>query len=269
MKDFEQWLSIKRGLQPITIHGYVSSIKRIAKVIGYYPEKKVLERYVYTLYNSEYSYAYKTNTVLAIERYHEFLGQPITFGRLKKPRTIIKDTLTESEITRIIFNCKTLKEKAIIALLAYSGIRNKELCNLRVRDFDAGRNTIQVISGKGLKDGISMVASECTTVLLAYTNEQKLSADDFLFKTYQGNQYTGFALRKLVKVVSRRAYIKKRVYPHLFRHSLAVNMIIRGAHIVSLKNQLRHSLMETTLHYVNSIVFGERNDYDKFVPNYI
>jgi site-specific recombinase XerD len=59
------------------------------------------------------------------------------------------------------------------------------------------------------------------------------------------------------------------VYPHLLRHTLAANLLLRGANIVFLKNQLRHAHLETTLVYINSIVFGERNDYQKFAPSYL
>lgn len=269
MENFKKFLFIKKGLQPITVNGYISTIKRVEKKLGKEPSNSLLEEYMYEMYTSNYSYSYKTNTALAIESYTLFLERPLKFGRQTKPKTIIKDTLTEAEVTKLIFSCKNTKEKAIISLLAYSGIRNKELCRLQVMDFDYSRNSIRIIQGKGLKDGVSQISSECSRVLLKYINEYSLQRNDFMFKTYQGNQYTGGALRKRVKVIALRAEIKKRVYPHLLRHSLAVNMLIRNADIITLKNQLRHSVVETTFHYLNSIILGEMNNYEKSVPSYI
>jgi len=269
MEDFKKFLFIKKGLQPITALGYINCVRRIEKKLGSKPTNSQLEEYIYQMYNSNYSYSHKTNTALAIEHYTEFLNRPLKLGRQKKPRTIIKDTLTEAEITTMIFNCKNLKEKAIICLLAYSGIRNKELCSLKVKNVDVHKNQIRVIQGKGLKDGVSQISSGCSKILQQYIYEFDLDEEDYLFETYQGNKYTSWALRKRVKVISARARIMKRVYPHLFRHSLSVNMLIRGADIVSLKNQLRHSLLDTTLHYLNSIVLGERNSYEKYQPSYL
>jgi len=269
MEDFKKFLFIKKGLQEVTVLGYIEGIKRLEKKLGEKPSNSQIEEYIYQMYNSTYSYSYKTNTALAIEHYTEHLGRPLKLGRQKKPRTIIKDTLTEAEITKMIFCCKNLKEKAIISLLAYSGIRNKELCDLRVENFDCNRNQIRVLQGKGLKDGISQISAHCSKILQQYIYEFDLDEEDFMFYTYQGNQYTSWALRKRVKVISARAKIVKRVYPHLFRHSLSVNMLIRGADIVSLKNQLRHSLLDTTLHYLNSIVLGERNNYERYEPSYL
>ena len=266
---FEQYLLVKRGFQPITVAGYVGGIKRITRVVGEYPTHEAIERYFYNFYMSNYSYSHKKNTGLAVEHYMRFIGRPIKLARQKRPQQMIKDTLTEAEITKLIFSCKNIKERAIISLLAYSGIRNKELCNLRVEDFDAGRNTVRILQGKGLKDGVSQIAPECTKILLEYINLYQKQTGNYIFNTYQGNKYTGWALRKRVKVIAERAETKKRVYPHLFRHSLAVNMLIRGANVVTLKKQLRHTLLETTLHYLNSIILGEKNDYEKSVPSYI
>lgn len=268
MENFTKFLFIRKGLQPITVNGYVSCIKRIEKQLGNQPNNEQLEDYIYEIYKKDYSYSHKQNTALAIEHYTEFLGKALKIKRQRKPKTIIKDTLTEAEVTTMIFNCHNLKEKTIITLLAYSGLRNKEMCNLKVKDFDSGTNQIRVIQGKGLKDGICQISAGCSKLLQRYIQANNLDEDDYFFRTYQGNKYTGGALRKRVKVIAGRAKIIKRVYPHLFRHSLSVNMLIRGADIMTLKNQLRHSMVETTFHYLNSIVLGEKNSYEHFEPSY-
>lgn len=267
---FAQFLTVRIGLQAITVHGYVGSYKRMSQVIGDYPSIEDAEKYIFTMYTSEYSYSYKLNTALAIERYMEFIGKPIKFGRQKKPKPIIKDTLTEGEITTMLFNSRDSRQKALVALLAYSGIRNLELCKLKVKDVLYTQNAIRIISGKGLKDGISEVTPECTEILIKYLQDFPRESDSFLFTTLrEDNQLNTRDVRKWIHVIARRARIEKRVYPHLLRHSMTANMLLRGADIISLKNQLRHAWLETTLHYANSIVFVERNSYQKFAPSYI
>ena len=61
---------------------------------------------------------------------------------------MIKDILTESEVSRIIQSARNLREKAIVCLLAYSGMRNREVCNLMVRELDLGSNRVIVLAGK-------------------------------------------------------------------------------------------------------------------------
>lgn len=267
--SFEQFLTVSRGLQPITVQNYIGAVRRMIKALGENPTHEELCQYVYKLYSSHYSYSHKTNSVLGIERWSEYRNEPLRFGRQKKPRQIIKDTLTEAEVTRLIFSARTLRDKAMFTLLAYSGCRNTELCNIRVRDFDFARNTIRIIKGKGLREGLVNIAPPCTSVLLDYLQDNPRQPDDFLFETYQHNQMTSYAVRKQIKVAARMGGIKKRVYPHLLRHTLAANLLIRGANIVLIKQQLRHAHLETTLSYINSIIFGEINQYEKFCPSYI
>lgn len=272
--SYEQFLIVRgngeRALQPITIFGYVGSVRRATQVIGNRPSQEKLLQYMQVMYSSKFSYSYKTNTALALELWSQYLGVPTKFGRQKKPRAIIKDTLTEAEVTRLIFNCKNIREKAIIAILAYSGLRNSELCKLKVKDVLVTQNAIRVIQGKGLKDGMSEISPECTGIVLKYLKEYSRPDDGFLFTTLRhGHQYNPRDTRKLVHVVARRAKFEKRVYPHILRHSMASNMLLRGANIMTLKEQLRHSWLDSTFHYVNSIVFVEKNQYQKHAPSYL
>lgn len=267
---FSRFLVARKGLQPVTVQGYTSAINRITREIGEKPTRAQTERFVEELYLSGLSYHHKKNTVIALEQYLAFIGKPSHFGRPKKPAPIMKDTLTEGEVTRLLIATKNNRQKAVISLIAYSGIRNLELCNLRVRDCMFGQNAIRVIRGKGLKDGVSEITPECTNLLLEYLKEFPREPEDFLFTTLvRGNQLATNDVRKMVRVLTKRAGITKRVYPHLFRHSMCANMLLRGADIVSLRTQLRHTLLETTLHYANSIIFLERNRYQKFAPSYL
>lgn len=75
----------------------------------------------------------------------------------------------------------------------------------------------------------------CAGVVLDYLHRDRPGAGlaETLFVTLQmGHPYGKQDLRKLVRVVAKRAGITKRVWPHLFRNSLATNMQIRSAHIL-------------------------------------
>jgi site-specific recombinase XerD len=265
------YLLVRKGLQPITIESYQSCASRfIKRVRTFTPKHEDVENYVAELYRAGYSHSHKSNSVIAIERWMEYIGDPIRFGRQKKPRPLVKDTLTEAEVTKLIFHCKNIREQAIVSLLAYSGIRNKELCDLRVKDIDFGSNTIRVIKGKGSKEGLAHITGACTNILITYLAQYQRGQDELLFTTLQHNRpYHQTATRKLIKVLCQRSNTKKRVFPHLLRHSLAMNMLLRGAGIYDLKKQLRHVFVDTTLIYVDSIIDGITSAYDKFAPSYV
>jgi len=268
---FEQFLLVRKGLQPATIESYCKSARKFLEAVGTnYPTHAQVEDYVARFYRGGYSYSHVANTSIGLERYMEFIEDPIRLGRQKKPRSLIKDTLTEGEVTKLIFNCANIRETALVTLLAYSGVRNKELCNLKVRDIDFGNNTVRVISGKGVKDGIVCISGDATKVLMQYLAEHPRPMDEYLFTTLEhNNKYDGGALRKLIKTLGLRSAMTKRVYPQLLRHTLAVNMLMRGAGIYTIKEQLRHVFVDTTLIYLNSVRCNTRSEYDKYVPSYV
>lgn len=266
---FECFLFTQKGLQPITVNGHVSAIKRIHQRIGTLT-KESAENYVLNLYQSQYSYSHKANQVKTIEYWFEHLDERVFYARQRKPKPIVKQTLTEAEVTRLIFVCKNIRERAIVTLLAYSGLRPKEVMNLRLRDINFGTNEIRVIQGKGMKDGIIYISSVCTRILLEYLARYPHQSDDLMFKTHDTlRPFRQNCLRKLIKVLTRRAGMNKRVYPYLLRHSLATAMFNRGADILTVKHQLRHAWTETTEHYIHSLGYCPRNKYELFVPSYV
>jgi integrase/recombinase XerD len=131
IKKFEEYLIVDQGLGKITVEGYAKSIsialRRMRKFRPRYPEIKKL---VLWMHKEDYSYNHIVNTSIAIEHYCRYKGFKVKIGRPRKPRRIIKDVLSESEVARIIQATRNSREKALICLLAYSGIRNTELCNL-------------------------------------------------------------------------------------------------------------------------------------------
>lgn len=270
MDAFCKHLLVSRGLAPYTIDGYRRVTAKALRDWGTLePVYAQIEDYIADLRMEEYSFSHVVNTSLAIERYMEFLGSPIRLGRPKKPRPVIKDVLSEAEIAVMLSACKNTREKAALALLAYSGIRSKELCRLKVCDVDFGHNTL-LIRGKGYRERVICIAGECTSLLLQYLQEYPRDKQAYLITTLaEGKQYRGWALRKMVKTVGGRVGMGERVYPHLFRHSLASNMIQRGASLITVKEQLGHAFIETTMIYVTSRFQRVQAEYQMFTPSYL
>jgi integrase/recombinase XerD len=119
---------------------------------------------------------------------------------------------------------------------------------------------------------VASIAAPCAGLVSDYLHRDRSEAgpEEPLFVTLQnGNPYSPQDLRKLVHVAARRAHISKRVYPHLFRHSLATNMLIRGAHILAIKEQLGHAFVETTMAYLHATHVAMQAQYRFFAPSYL
>jgi hypothetical protein len=134
--------------------------------------------------------------------------------------------LTEEEIRRMIEAAKTLRNKAIIAILYDTGCRIGELLNMRKKDVDLNTTPGHVIlDGKtGARRVPIMFSAPYVAQYFNFIKEK--TANEPLWTAYNnGNDtdrqsdYRGIS--KMLKVTGEKAKIGKRIYPHLFRHSRA------------------------------------------------
>lgn len=271
IKKFEEYLVVDKGLGPVTVEGYCRTTNfALRKMRKFCPKYDHVKKHILWMHEKKYSYSHLVNTSIALEHYTAFKGDVVKIGRPKKPKRIIKNVLSESEISRIVQATKNIREKAIICLLAYTGIRNLEMCNLKLVDIDLGDNQLTVRGGKNVKDRLIHMSSECTTVLIEYLQSFPRQKEDFLFQTIvKKNSLSTGDLRKTLKVIAKRANIEKRVHPHLLRHSLATNLLNRGASLMLIKQQLGHVFIESVMIYVVSMPFRTRSEYDFYKPAYM
>jgi len=271
MKKFEEYLIVDRGLSKVTVGGYCRALSiGLRRMKKFVPQYDHIKSYILWMHDKEYSYSHIVNTSLALEHYTRFKGNEIRIGRPKKPKRIITGTLSEAEVSRLIHAAKNIRERSIVCILAYSGIRNQEVCNLKMEDIDLGGNRITVLGGKNRKDRIVNMSAHCTRALVEYLRAFPRNAGEYLFSTLKrGNHLATGDVRKMIRVLTERARIGRRVFPHLFRHSLATNLLNRGASLLAIKDQLGHAHLSTVLQYLASTVNRSRSEYEHFLPAYL
>lgn len=266
---FEMFLTLK-GLAAISVEGHVDAMRRQTSAFGTtHPPADDVDLFVFTLYRSTASHSHKANNVKALEYWLEFIGQPRRFGRQRKPRRLIKQPPTEMEINRLFLACRSMKERAVLALLTYGACRPKELCGLRRQDIHIGERHVFIADGKGRKDGLVEVPSGCIDIVVSYLVEHPRDPGDYLFLTYQGNRYTQGALRKMIHVLARRAGVGRRMYPYLLRHAYATNLVLRGAPLPYIQRQMRHAWPDTTWVYYESLTAAQFESHERLFPKYV
>ena len=271
MKRFEEYLMVDRGLSKVTAGGYCRAVSiALRRMKKFIPQYVNIKEYIGWMYDKKYSYSHVVNTALGLEHYTTMKGDPIKLTRPKKPRRLIKDVLTENEVSRLIMAARNIRAKAMICLLSYSGVRNQELCNIKLEDVDLGGNQITIRDGKNRQDGVINISAEFTRVLIDYLRAYPREKEEFMFTTLlKRNQLTTGDLRKTLRVTALRAKLGRRIFPHLLRHSLATNLLNRGASLMMIQQQLRHRFIESTMIYVVSRPIRNRSEYDFHKPAYM
>jgi len=164
-----------------------------------------------------------------------------------KKKKILPKVLSRELIHRLISSTDNLKHKLVIVLLYSSGLRLSEVVNLKRKDIDVDRGMILIRQGKGKKDRQTILSEKAKKLLLKYLCTTKFETD-YLFEGRKG-KYSHKTIQKILDNSARKAGIKKKISPHMLRHSFATHLLENGTDIRYIQKLLGHSRLSTTQGY--------------------
>ena len=152
--------------------------------------------------------------------------------RIHKVKTakIIKETYTDEALELMRDNCSTVRDLAIIDLLASSGMRVGELVTLNREDINFNEREC-VVFGKGNKE--RLVYFDARTKIHLQEPHERLMIG---------------GVETMLRELGRRLKLNK-VHPHKFRRTLATSAIDKGMPIEQVQQLLGHQKIDTTMHY--------------------
>jgi len=161
--------------------------------------------------------------------------------------------LSEEEVARLIESAITSYHRVILMTLYGTGLRRQELCRLKVIDVDSQRMVIHVRQGKGNKDRDVTLSPRLLEVLRAYWKWRKPKTYLFpsLYRKNPEQPIDSHTVWYAVREAARRAGIKKKVSPHLLRHSWATHLLERGTDLKTIQVLLGHVDLEATTIYLH------------------
>lgn len=164
-----------------------------------------------------------------------------------KEKRKLPEILSKKEIEQMVIVTKNFVHRLIIETIYSAGFRVGEIVELKWGDIDFQRNTIHIKNAKGGKDRIVMLSPKIKKKLKVLDLERK----GYVFKTTKGTKYTIRTIEVIVKNASKKVGIKKRVYPHILRHSFATHLLERGTDLRYIQKLLGHSKIDTTRIYTH------------------
>ena len=153
------------------------------------------------------------------------------------------------------------RDKVILTLLYSTGLRISELVKLLKRDIDFDERTIRV-RGKGDKDRIVLFDENTKGLLLDYLDTDKNNTE-YIFVNKNGNSLTPRYVQMMIKKYADEAGIKKKVTPHVLRHSFATHLLKNGVDIRVIQQLLGHSSLSTTQIYTSVDMDTIKSVYDQ------
>lgn len=144
--------------------------------------------------------------------------------------------------------------KLIFALYYGSGLRLSEGLKIRFQDVDFERKTIFVEKGKNYKDRIIPMSSGVYNGLQDYIynfrNNLKLPHNRLFIHSHASLHKS---LKHLQSTCKNKKIKKKRIYPHILRHSIATHLLQNGMSIENIGRFLGHSSLDSTQIYTHLV----------------
>jgi integrase/recombinase XerC/integrase/recombinase XerD len=187
---------------------------------------------------------------------------------LKKPKGFLRDTLTKDEVRRLLAGIgntglKALRDYAMINLMLRTGLRTIEISRALIDDIGRqGGETILKIWGKGrdTKDDFVILTDEAYKPILDYLQTRgstKLSEPLFASAEANRNKAGNITTRSIRRIVGSRLRAvglkTSKVTAHSLRHTFGTISLENGADLISVKEALRHSNINTTLIYTHNL----------------
>ena len=143
-----------------------------------------------------------------------------------------------------------LRDRVMLQLLFFSGLRVSELVNLRTSDVDGARDLVFVRSGKGNRDRVVPCLPALRTDVLAYLYSRPAYDSEYLFLSNDGaggvrGRLTAEGVRQMLKRRCKSLGIR-RLNPHAFRHGAAMTLLNEGMEMSAVSSVLGHSSVKVT-----------------------
>lgn len=186
--------------------------------------------------------------------------------RIHKIKTTkpVKEIISDESMEIMRDNVAHPRDLAIIDLLASTGIRIGELCNLNKSSISLEDQEC-VVLGKGDKERVVYFDARTKVHLKNYLDSR---TDDnpalfvSLLKPYNRLEISGVEVR--LRKLGRKLGFDK-IHPHKFRRTVATKAISKGMKIEEVKTLLGHNSIEVTMEYAMVNQENVKNSHKKYI----
>lgn len=276
IKDFENFLKFERNFSDNTLDAYLRDIRKLqtyaeSHLADTSPEDisfPQLQEYLYQLSKQKFSERSQARWVSSIKAFFKYLVEdeirtdnPAVLLEGPKLGLYLPDTLSFDDIERIITAIDVStdlgkRNQCMIEVLYGCGLRVSELIDIKISNINFKENYLKV-DGKGDKSRFVPLADYTTRLIREYIrnvrSQYKINKkfEDVLFLNSRGSAMSRVIVFIIIKELTEKAGISKRISPHTFRHSFATHLLQNGADLRYIQEMLGHSSITTTEIYTH------------------
>ena len=276
IKDFENFLRFERNFSDNTLDAYLRDVRKLRDfaefdmndtgplVITY----ENIQEFLFHISKKKFSERTQARWISSIKAFFKYLVEdearednPATLLEGPKLGLYLPDTLSFDDVNRIIeaINISTdlgRRNHCMIEVLYGCGLRVSELIDLKMSNINFKESYLKV-EGKGEKVRFVPLAAYTAELIKQYIKEIRSKykinkkCEDILFLNSRGSSMSRVIVFIIIKELTEKAGINKKISPHTFRHSFATHLLQNGADLRYIQEMLGHSSITTTEIYTH------------------
>jgi site-specific recombinase XerD len=277
LADFLDYCRLERRLAPLTCSAYERDVgaclaflerKGIVTVTAVRPAD--LRRFLADEATRRPAPSSQARTVAALKCFFRFLLEneqlerdPSQVLRTPRKREALPDVLDRRELARLLettersdvwerkHDGKRERDRLLLALFAYAGLRRSELLGLDWADVDLEHRLLKVRKAKGGRQRVVPIHPALEPLFLDYLRVRGHDPEPALFIGVQGRRLSQTIMTQTFLRYARAAGVteRKRVTPHTLRHVFASELLRAGANLRQIQELLGHKHLDSTQRY--------------------
>lgn len=183
--------------------------------------------------------------------YGRTLGRPEDIAWILFPRSKRRTpgVLSGSEVVRVLDAIESKTCRAVATVCYGAGLRVEEARRLEVRDVHSDRGVLHVRAGKGGHERFAMLSPRLLTTLREYWRAVRPMPPLLFPSQFCKGPIHAATIRAAIHAATSAAGIKKRVTPHVLRHTFATHLLEMGVELRIIQQLLGHATLRTTAMY--------------------
>ncbi|WP_430885862.1 tyrosine-type recombinase/integrase [Fusibacter sp. JL216-2] len=267
IKTFEDHLR-QDGKSEKTIESYIGDLRGLETFLqerdmelGGALNRFAINSYRTMLLESDYEPTTINKKINSFASYNRFLIEKNTMAEMvvdykrdrvkiakgsEKPVEVYDEKLTDRLLLYIEDNVN-VRDKVIVQLLYYTGVRVSELCSIRIKDIDFLTHQLKVCGKGGKFREVPLkpeVVESIKDYLVARQNHKYYDSEYLLLG--QRGAVGRDAINNMLVSLTKKGNFSERLKPHTFRHTFCTRLINKGVPLTTVSKLAGHAHIETT-----------------------
>lgn len=294
LKGFKAYLQLERSMAANTVDAYLRDVTMLRNhITDTYPglgiatvELEHLRTFVEHVHELELEPSTQARMLSGIKSFFGYLlleevitKDPTELLQAPKLKRKLPDFLSVDEIDTL-FNAvdhstpEGQRNRAMLETMYSCGLRVSELVGLTISNLYLDVGFVRVV-GKGNKERLVPIGGEAIKQIQIYKEHVrpflktiKKGSEDILFLNRRGGQLSRVMVFLVLKDLTEKAGIRKRIHPHTLRHSFATHLVEGGADLRAVQEMLGHASITTTEIYTHLDRSYLRQTMAKYHPRF-